>query len=235
LGPAKLSTKADVVYDQLRRAIVSGEMVPGERLDQKLIADTLGVSTMPLRQALMRLAEQHLIEIRPHHGAVVAPLTVEGFDELYAMRSAMESMVARRAADHVTPDVVVALKDLYESQVSAVESGQYFEYVELDRQFHSTLYGCAQMSRALHLIEELRDSSDRYIRWYVAHRQRGSESLKEHQRIIKAATSRDAEKLERLTRQHVLGGSKDLLAIIAESSDVNPAFKANDVRSRDVV
>ena len=94
------------MHSQLRRAILVGRLKPGAWLTQEDLATTFGVSRMPIRDALRTLSAEGLVEMTPHRGARVSPLTVEEFQEIYAVRMGLEGLAARLAAEQMTPAVL---------------------------------------------------------------------------------------------------------------------------------
>lgn len=215
-GP-KFRTKAELVYEELREAVVTGRLVPGQRIDQDSLANDYGVSMMPVRQALVRLESQRLVESRPHHGVLVASMSAEDMEEIYAMRALLEQLVAGRAAERITEESLAALDSLLQAQDQAIDDGDFGLYVRLDRRFHRELYGASNMRRACDSIEDLRDASDRYVHVYAAHRGRSNGAIEEHRKMIIAARARDAAVLGELCKEHVRAASELLLHVINDT------------------
>ena len=210
----RFRTKAELVYEEFREALVTGRLIPGERIDQDALARDYGVSNMPIRQALVRLESQRLVESRPHHGVLVASMSAADMEEIYAMRSVLEQLVAERAAERITESTLDALEALLVLQESAVAAGDFGRYVQLDRMFHRDLYASSDMRRCCDTIEFLRDASDRYVYAYAAHRGKSNTSIEEHRRIVAAARAGEATVLGELCREHVIGASALLLHVI---------------------
>ncbi len=199
-------TKADWAYLQLRRWIQSGALEPGERLDQEDLAARLGVSRVPLRQALVRLQADGLVVSRPHAGATVAPLSLADAEDIYAARAALEPMLAEAAVARLGDETARELKDLIAEQEEALEAGDRPRFLELDRLFHERFYAEAGYRTSLHLVQRLRDLSDRYVAAYQGDARRSHETLVEHREIVRLCLARDGAGAARLVRDHVRHG-----------------------------
>jgi DNA-binding GntR family transcriptional regulator len=199
-------TKADWAYLQLRRWIQSGVLEAEQRLDQEELAARLGVSRVPLRQALVRLQAEGLIIGRPHVGAKVAPLTLAHAEDIYAGRGALEPMLAKAAALRLNEETIRDLNRLLDEQQWALEEGDRTLFLELDRRFHRRLYEESGYHTSLELVQRLRDLSDRYVARFQGDPERSRSTLLEHREIVRACASGDATQAARLVREHVQHG-----------------------------
>lgn len=218
-GPRALDyrTKVDVAYEQLRRWILTGRLKPGEKLDQAWLASHMRVSRTPLRQALLRLASERLIDAEPHRSAVVAPLSLIEIEDLYQSRRALESMLAEAGAAKLTNSTLRQMSDILEAQERAVKDGDPDRFTELDREFHFMLYRAAGYTRAYDIIQELRDSSERYVRFYAVYKDGAAESLVEHRRIVQLCSDGDVTGVRDEVEHHVLRGLEILRTIAVET------------------
>src|SRR5690606_8885303 len=128
-------TKSEATYEALREWIVSGELEPGRRLDQKWLAGVLNVSRMPLRQALQRLESEGLVQNRPYRSAVVSPLSPSEMEDIYAGRAALEGMLAEVGARRCSTEQLVVMEDLLDQQAGALADRDMRRFVTLDRAF----------------------------------------------------------------------------------------------------
>jgi DNA-binding GntR family transcriptional regulator len=209
-------TKVEVAYEQLRRWILTGRLKPGEKLDQSWLATHMRVSRTPLRQALHRLASERLIDAEPHRTAVVAPLSLIEIEDLYQSRRALESMLAEAGATKLTDAVIAQMHDVLDAQERAVRTGDPDRFTELDREFHFALYRAAGYARAYDMIQELRDSSERYVRFYAVYKDGAAESLVEHRRILQLCVDRDIAGVRHQVEHHVIRGLETLRTIASE-------------------
>ncbi|HTW98144.1 MAG TPA: GntR family transcriptional regulator [Acidimicrobiales bacterium] len=213
-------TKADVVYTSLRQLLLSAELLPGEVIDQERISKLLGVSRMPLRQALIRLASDGLVTLSPHHSATVTPMLADEISEIYATREAIETLLTRVAMQRLTSDDYADLVELAAETRRRAEHGTPREFAEVDRQFHMRLYRVGGYGRALGYFEKLRDLSDRYVAVYYSH-QRGKfarDALLStgcHEGILAACAARDSRAAVRAMRADLRRTAADLMMIAA--------------------
>lgn len=157
--------RGDRAARHLRDAIVGGRYAPGERLRQEEIASEMGISRVPVREALRQLEIEGLVTLSPHAGARVAQLRVEELDELYMMRIALEPMVIAASAPRLTPAQLVGLGELVEKIEGAVEQPE--RWLDLDRRFHLESFGGASMSRARELVHGFWNCTQHYRRAHV--------------------------------------------------------------------
>jgi len=201
-----IRTLAERVFHQLQGAIVRGELVPGSKITEPGLAATYGISRGPLREAMRRLEAHRLIERVPHVGARVVKLTMPELLELFDVREALESMAARLAAIHMTPEEIAGLRDVlavHEGQ-DDLQRGEAYYQREGDLDFH---YRIVKGSHNRMLINLLCDDLYYLVRLYrtqfSASGARPHKAFVEHHRIVDAIEAGDAELAELLMRRHV--------------------------------
>jgi DNA-binding GntR family transcriptional regulator len=195
-------TKDETVYRTLREWISNGKLGPGSPLDQARLAKSLGTSRMPLRTALSRLVADGLVVAAPHRTPIVAPLSEEEVEDVFAARAALESMVGRVGAERCTEQHLRTMADLLKAQIEAVEAGETQEFVRLDRAFHRTLYEASAYVRSTAVIESLRDSSDRYTHLYAVQQERARASIDDHREILAACQNHDGYTVSVILTRH---------------------------------
>ncbi|GAA2329712.1 GntR family transcriptional regulator [Dactylosporangium salmoneum] len=196
-------TKADVVYDRLRDAILSGELRPGARINIDALSRSLGISKIPLREAIQRLTGQGLVvQPNPHVGAHVAPLSLREMRGVYLARGAMEGLAARVAATTIGDAELAELSELHERMRFQFERGKLAPMSELNRQFHTGI------ATATHYAT-LREMSDLAL-LRVQHYRIGvrvdpawGQVITEHAAILDALGRHDPDAAERAARDHV--------------------------------
>ena len=204
--PAGYRTKAEWAYLQLRQWIQSGALEPEERLDQEDLAARLGVSRVPLRQALIKLQADGLVVSRPHAGATVAPLSLADAEDIYAARAVLEPMLTEIAAARIADEAVSELEHLTAEQQKALEAGDRAHFLSLDREFHERLYTEAGYRTSLDLVKRLRDLSERYVAAYQGEAERSNATLVEHREIVQLCAERDGVGAARAILDHVRHG-----------------------------
>ena len=203
-------TKVVATYEQLRGWILSGRLKPGEKLDQSLLATQMRVSRTPLRQALLRLSAERLIETEPHRSAIVAPLSLVEIEDLYQSRRVLESMLAEVGTARVSERTVKQMRRILDMQDTAVKSGNPDRFTELDREFHFLLYRAAGYARAYDITQNLRDASQRYVRFYALYKDGAADSLEQHRRILQLCVDRDTQGVRDATEHHIVHGMETL-------------------------
>jgi DNA-binding GntR family transcriptional regulator len=214
-------TLAEQLFRRLSDAIVSGELPPGAKLSEPVLARQYGVSRGPLREALHRLQERHLVTRASHVGARVAELSAETLTEIFMVREALEGMAARQAAENATPEDLAALRRAYGRHVTAAqEQGEGPVWRGVDEDFHVII---AKASRNPILIKLLCEDFYQLVRFYrtqlVHVRGRGARTVAEHRRILEAVEDRDGELAELQMRRHIAASRQQLSAALRQAKE----------------
>ena len=153
-----------LAHTQLRQLILAERLKPGECLRQEELAGRLRISRTPIREALRLLAEEGLIEIEPHRGARVTPLSLEELEEIYAARLGLEGLVAGYAAAKISGDVLETLRHALPRLAALAASGDVDLYLREDRVFVEACYAVSERPRLCRQIAALRERAERYLR-----------------------------------------------------------------------
>jgi len=205
-------TKAQIVHEYLKEAIVNGTLPPGERLNIRTLSHKLGVSQTPVREALRLLAQEGLVVINPHSDARVADLPLEGLEENMLIRAELEGLATRLAAPHITPEVMAELEQLCGEMDRCVQRRDLVRYGELNRRFHLTIYRCSPYRRLYGLIEELLNQVPRARSVFALAPDYVRRSQETHRAILEALKSGDGERAGALVRQQKLEAREVLMA-----------------------
>jgi len=197
-------TKQEFVYQTLRSAILRCEVAPGQRLPTQELANRLGVSLIPVREALQLLQSEGLVENRAHVGAAVARISGSSVEEVFTLLEGLETVAARVAARRMPPGEVEALAGLLAEMDAAVENGEYELWGELNTRLHVSIARGTGMPVLREMTERVFDL------WYRVQRcfftevllQRVLQSQQEHHAILCALRDRDEAELERLVKVH---------------------------------
>ena len=209
-----------MVADHLRTAILDGELRPGVWLRQRQIAEELGVSPMPVREALTQLAAEGVVEHVPYRGARVAMFSTDDVADLYANRALLESMAAAAAAQNITPDELTELRDLQSQMRGKLTSGSLSEYSRLNRRFHRVLYLASKREYLVRALDRIWSAFPTMMMSYYAQTtserlvEREAQDLEEHAAIIAALEDSGSERAEELMRQHIETNREELLAVL---------------------
>jgi DNA-binding GntR family transcriptional regulator len=218
--PDAARTLAEQLFRRLSDAIVLGELPPGSKLSEPVLARQYGVSRGPLREALNRLQERHLVVRTEHIGARVAELSAQILTEAFVVREALEGMAARQAAQNATEEDLAALRRAYDRHVTAAqEQGEGPVWRSVDEDFHLIV---ARASKNPLLIKLLCEDFYQLVRFYrtqlVHVRGRGARIVAEHRRILEAIEDRDGELAELQMRRHIVAARQQLSAALRQSS-----------------
>ena len=212
---AQVDTDAEVglaerAYISLRDSILAHELRPGTRLSVPVVADRLGISRSPAREAIARIAHEGLADVSPNRGAVVADLADDDLVEIYQLREVLEGLACRLAAPKFSDSDVLTLESLVDEHATAVEAQDVERHYELDVAFHSAIRDIAanvRLSSSLDLLQgQIR------LGMYRTHRSPGGmrQALAEHRLILNALRLGDPAVAESAGRAHIARLLRDL-------------------------
>ena len=204
----------DVVFNTLRQAILTGEMEPGERLMEIQLANKLGVSRTPIREAIRKLELEGLVIMIPRKGAEVAHITVKDMRDVLEERSALEELAATLACKNVTAEHIEELKTANRVFEAAIVSKDVVAIVNADVAFHNIIYSMTDNQRLIQLINSLSEQMYRYRLEYVKDARTHSILISEHNDIIKQLSDKDVEKAKVIVRQHVNNQEKGIIRLL---------------------
>jgi len=214
LLPIKRQTLTGMTADAIRERILRGRYPEGQPLRQDAIGAELGVSRIPVREALRQLEAEGLVTFSPHRGAVVSTLSLKQIQELFELRAEIEGDLILRAIPHMTSEDHARADEILDAYEIALHSGQVPVWGALNRQFHATLYAPADRALTMSIVNRLHQHSDRYLRMQLALTHGETRARHEHRAIATAARKRDSAKASRLLREHILGAGRALVAFL---------------------
>jgi len=197
------ASKAERVYDLLRRRIRELALPPGAPLRKEEIALELGVSRAPVSEAIARLAEEGLVEVFPQHGSFVAPIRAADVRESLFIRTALETEAMRRLAPAAGPALLAELDDNLAAQTEALADGDLGRFYDLDEALHAAIFSATEAPRALRLLDSARAPVDRMRRLALPEPGRAQDTLEEHSRLVEALRTGDAEFAAAAMRVHL--------------------------------
>jgi DNA-binding GntR family transcriptional regulator len=194
----------DDVVAGMREAIMTGQLVPGQRLVEIDLSETYGASRGHVRAALAELTAEGLVERIQNRGARVRSVTVDEAVEITEVRAALEALCAAKAAARVTDDEIKELRGIGEAMKSAVESGDTAGYSKGNRDLHARVIELSGQRTAAETLRRLQGQVVRF-QFQLAYRSgRPAESLPQHLAIVEGVCSRDPEAAARAMRDHLL-------------------------------
>ena len=215
LLPIQRQTLTSMTVDALRERILRGVFPAGEPLRQDALAAELGVSRIPVREALRQLEAEGLVTFNPHRGAIVSTLSPDEIAELFELRASIESDLLRRAIPRMMPEDLARAREILDGYERALRTGEVAAWGALNWQFHSTLYAPAGRLFTMSVVQKLHQHSDRYLRMQLALTHGESRANDEHRAILNAVRRRDSRKACQLMRDHILGAGRSLLDFLA--------------------
>jgi DNA-binding GntR family transcriptional regulator len=219
-----IKSTEDAVYEAIRQEILDG-IPPGTPLRLAPIAERLGVSTMPVRTALTRLEAEGLVRQVRNRGAVIAPLSVDDFEEIQALRAGIEGLAARRGAPLMTDrDMQAALGALVKLRTAA-DDNRLGDYLRINQEIHDICYRAGGRGRLMELIEDHRRPAERYVRQVIAASPHFLRSVEYTARFVDACASRDGERAE-LALREALQASVRQIALMLPGSEGEPSGMA---------
>lgn len=201
--PAATSTRA-LVYERIRDAIVSLELPPGSRISDVRLAETMGLSRTPVREALLQLASEGLVEMLPQHGTYVARISLDAVREAQFIREALELAALRAAVEKIGPDGLAALERNVAEQREAEAAGDVERFYRLDDDFHRLLLAASGHPGVARVAEQSRAHLNR-VRWLSLPTTQliGQTLIPHHAELLERVRARDAEGAERVLRDHL--------------------------------
>lgn len=210
-----------MVYDILRDAILNGTLPPGQKLRQETLAESIGVSRLPVRSALIQLEADGLVEFHERRGAVVKSLSVEQAREVYGIRALLEGEALRLSMAEMTPERIARLREL--GRTADVEE-EGADFVDARTEFYAVLYDAARRPVLWEMIEQLRLKVGRYVLgWRVDGAEPGHSRSHSHEELIAAVEGGDVEHALDVQRTHLERVRDAVLELLdRESNGVAP-------------
>jgi len=201
-------TKTEMIHSTLREAIMSGDLKPGERIVLSKVASDLGVSTIPVREAIKQLATEGLIDLSAHSEATVSRLSEKDFRELADIRVLLESYAAKLATELSTPEFIAELKEELAEMQDCVDQVNYKYYGVMNLNFHRTIYAFCGNEQLEKLIDSITVRTYRARAIFSYNQSRLRESFAEHQAIVEAIVAGQAERVAEIVAAQTQIGLK---------------------------
>ena len=193
----------DVVFNTLRDAILKGELEPGERLMEIQLAERLGVSRTPIREAIRKLELEGLVLMIPRKGAEVAKISEKSLRDVLEVRRSLEELAAELACQRMDAEALKDLEDAQKAFIQAVESGETMTMAEADEHFHDVIYMGTGNTRLVQILNNLREQMYRYRLEYIKDAEKRQILLVEHESILRAIRSRHVAEAKEAVRAHI--------------------------------
>ncbi len=199
------------VHNDLRMAILRGEIVPGTRLVESVLAVEMGVSRTPIREALHKLDFEELVYSIPRVGYIVNDMTEYDIEDLFSTRTAIEQLAARWALEKITPEEIERLEDNLKKAERILKNGLTKKMIELDTEFHEIICKASRSKRLYQISQMLREHMLKF-RIACLHIPEIAERARDgHLEILKAIKSKDPQRIDDSIQQHMVETKKDIL------------------------
>ena len=193
----------DELLNRLRKMIIDGQFVPGDKIPERQLCDQFGVSRTPLREALKVLAAEGLVQLAPNRGAMVAALTPEELEECLPMVATIESLAGELACATITDEEITAIKQFHAGMVAANEKGNVDGLLAMNREFHRGIVAAARNSLLATIHDNLFFRVGRNRLAPHRSKEKTAKALADHEDIITALEARQSQRLAALLRSHI--------------------------------
>jgi DNA-binding GntR family transcriptional regulator len=199
------------VFETMKMAIIRGDMSSGSRVVESRIAEAIGISRTPVREAMHKLEREGLLQRQPKGGYIVLGLNREDIEETFGIRSVLESYAAKLAAIKHTPGELKPLEQKIKAYQACLDQGRFKDLPRINTEFHDLLYALSRSPKLIHMIHGLRDHIYRYRQIILEKEVMAVQSNDDHRQMLLAIRKRDGDGVERLVREHLSRGQTVVL------------------------
>ena len=215
-------TRTQLVVEAIREKILSGDIKAGEPLRQAALAEELNVSRIPIREALLQLEAEGLVNFEPHKGATATILSSAQVDEVFDLRALLEADLLKYSIPHLTADDFTEAEDIIE-QMENVDKDAKNSSGDLNYRFHNILYSKANRPQTAELADALIKNSLRYVRMHLMLAGGGDTAQNEHRELLQLCQHGELKKACKFLQKHIIKAKNDiktlLLKLEAEQAD----------------
>lgn len=215
-------TAQAAVLTELRQRIIRGELTPGQAIRQEILASELGVSRLPVREALVVLQSERLVEYTQHKGYIVAVLDEQDLRQTYELRDTLESIAIAQAVPQLTDETIQAMREVL-VRISQAESPSRIERIERNREFYFHLFEASGNARLISLLSQLWDTCDRYRALYWSPTPDIARVKQLHDAVIRAVESRDVDRVREILAERRESSLGEALRVVREQRENSAA------------
>ena len=210
-GRIQRKTAVDLVAESLRERILSGELAPGSALRQEALADELGVSRIPLREAIRLLSTEGLVDLFAHRGAYVSMLSLAEVREFFDIRLRLEPWLLHEAVSRITEQELQEAEEL----VATMDRASANEWGALNWQLHELLYTPSERPLTMNMVRALHEKSERYFRFQVVNAPIRQQAHEEHLQLIALCRQRKADVARAALEHHIADAAGQIVEIVS--------------------
>jgi DNA-binding GntR family transcriptional regulator len=205
------------VADKIREFIILGKFKPGERLVESKLAESLGISRQPIREAFRILELEHLITLIPRKGAYISEISLQETKEIYEIRAMIEGFAAQLAISHITQKDLSRLELIVDLMEKSIREDNLEKVIQYNLSFHQKIVSLSKNGNLAKVYRSMLLPVIRYQKMGLSLHSSWVVSLEEHRRILEALNSRDIKRAEEMCRNHVLKAEKRLIDCLVSS------------------
>ena len=222
----------DVVFKTLRQAILKGELEPGERLMEIQLAERLGVSRTPIREAIRKLELEGLVLMIPRRGAEVAKISEKNLRDVLEVRRSLEELAIDLACQRIQEEELETLREAQKEFAAAIAAGDAMEIAQTDEKFHEIIYSGTGNQKLMQILSNLREQMYRYRLEYIKDANKRQILLVEHEQILKALSLRHVQEARLAVREHIDNQEITVLKNLKDQEENDVQRKVSGRRNR---
>lgn len=215
----------EVVSDALRQAIKDGVLQPGQRLMEIKLADELGVSRTPIREAIRKLEQEGFVVMVPRRGTYVADISLKDIAQVFEIRGALEELAAGLAAERITNDELECLERILVEINEYMEHDDFAKIVDADVRFHDVLYQASRNQRLVDILHNLREQMLRFRSISMHYPGRLSATWEEHRQMVENIANHNSAMARKVAKRHMENSEKTLLKGIQKDEEAARTIK----------
>lgn len=208
----------DVIFNTIREAIIAGELKPGERLMEVQLAEKMGVSRTPVREAIRKLELEGMVEMIPRKGAHVAEVSVKDIMDVLEVRASLDGLATSLAATRITPEEIKELKHVYTQFVTNVEKDNVSGTIKKDVEFHDVIYRASRNEKLMQISNNLKEQVQRFRVIYLKGFGSTKDVIREHEQIIEAITTGNSEMALKIAYEHIKKQEETIIKALKRNS-----------------
>lgn len=202
----------EVIFNSLREAIILGELKPGQRLMEVQLAEKMGVSRTPVREAIRKLELEGLVDMIPRKGAHVAELSIKDIMDVLEVRASLDGLAASLASERITDDELKELKHINDQFASYIEKENLNGSIKKDVEFHDIIYRASRNDKLISILNNLREQVQRFRVIYIKDYSSPKNLIKEHGDILETLSNRDTDSARNSAKSHILNQEASILS-----------------------
>ncbi|MTI66914.1 MAG: GntR family transcriptional regulator [Firmicutes bacterium] len=215
----------DIVFDSLRKAIIEGDLKPGERLMEVQLAERLGVSRTPVREAIRKLELEGLVVMAPRKGAHVADVSIDDILNVLEIRASLEGLASFLAAERIKDEELANLKIKFKEFNKCLEREDIECIIQKDIEIHDIIFKAARNERLIALVDNLREQVQRFRLIYMKNFGKSTSLYEEHKNIIQAISQGNPKEARKYAEAHIKSAHKFMLKNIKDKKRLENKMK----------